>query len=216
MGDGAVTAPSLSCPGVKAIVFDLDGTLYQDDRMGEAVNLGACRYVAELRGITVEQAQAMLTEARDTLSGTGRTLSRAVLALGGTLQQMHERLSRDVRPEGVLRVDPRVTALLQRLGESFALHVYTNNNRQLSGRIMAEIGVTGFFRKVFTIEDCWRPKPDEGTLLGILEAIGCRPGETLFVGDRYQVDLALPEMLGCAVFEAGTVEELMALAQLVA
>jgi putative hydrolase of the HAD superfamily len=95
------------------------------------------------------------------------------------------------------------------------LHVYTNNNRKLSGRIMNQIGVTGLFRQVFTIEDYWRPKPDEMVLLGILEAIGRKPSETLFVGDRYEVDLALPESLGCAILETRTVEELLTLAELI-
>ena len=213
MGD-AVTVARLPREGLKALVFDLDGTLYQDDRLGEEVSRSANRYIAELTGISEAEAETRLQEARDCLSGTGRTLSRAVLALGGNLKQLHERLSRDVHPEGVLKVDPRVTELLRKLSESFELHLYTNNNLELSGRIMAQIGVDGMFRRVFTIEDYWRPKPDEAALRGILESIGKKPAETLFVGDRYGVDLALPERLGCAIYEARTAEELLALAQL--
>ena len=200
--------------GLKAIVFDLDGTLYQEERLGEEVSLSASRYVAELQGISIESAEIRLQEARDCLNGPGGTLSLAVQALGGNLQEMHRRFSRDVHPEGLLKADPRVQQLLTRLSESFDLFVYTNNNRGLSGRIMAQIGVDGLFDGIFTIEDYWRPKPDGTALTGILEAIGRRPPETLFVGDRYQVDLALPESLGCAVFEAKTAEQLLQLGQL--
>ena len=156
----------------------------------------------------------MLNEARDRLTGLGRTLSRSVEALGGNLNDLHQRLSQEVHPEGVLTVDPRVPELLKRLAMRFQLHIYTNNNQALSARIMAQIGVTGLFEKIFTIEDFWRPKPDRVALLGILEAIGSKPAETLFVGDRYAVDLGLPESLGCPVHEARTVEELLTLGEL--
>jgi putative hydrolase of the HAD superfamily len=138
-----------------------------------------------------------------------------VLALGGDLKGLHSRLSQEVHPEGMLTRDARVPELLKKLAGRFELHLYTNNNRALSDRIMAQIGVCGFFKRVFTIEDYWRPKPDRAVLQGILDAIGRKPGETLFVGDRYEIDLKLPASLGCAVFEVKSVEELLALAQLV-
>lgn len=210
-----MTAAPLDSEGLHAIVFDLDGTLYQEDRLGAEVNLGACRYIASLIGIPADEAEVTLQKARAELSGPGGTLSRAVLALGGNLKDLHECLSRDVHPEGVLTVDPRVPELLKKLARRFELHVYTNNNRELSDRIMVQIGVAGLFEKVFTIEDYWRPKPDRVALSAILEAIGRKPSETLFVGDRYEVDLELAASLGCATFEAKTVDELLELAQLI-
>lgn len=212
MGHGAVTPSDRE--RLRAIVFDLDGTLYQDDRLGEEVNQAACRYVAQLKGVTPEEAGALLQKARDSQIGPGRTLSRAVLAMGGTLPELHRRMSREVHPEALLVPDPRVTELLERLGRRFELHLYTNNNRELSARIMAQIAVTGLFRRIFTIEDTWLPKPDQVALKRMLEEIGKNPDETLFVGDRYGVDLALPESLGCPVFESRTIEELLGLAQL--
>jgi putative hydrolase of the HAD superfamily len=216
MGLRAVSTalPGLRGQGLKAIVFDLDGTLYQDDRLGEQVNQCACRYIAALRAIDPVQADQMLQQARDSQSGPGKTLSLAVLSLGGNLKELHARLGSEVRPEEVLGCDQRVQQLLQRLGQRYELYLYTNNNRELSGKIMQQIGVTGLFRQLFTIEDSWRPKPDRSALEGILESIGRSPAETLFVGDRYNVDLSLPEELGCPVFEARTVQELLQLAQL--
>jgi len=215
MGDGAVRTAPPHREGLKAIVFDLDGTLYQDERLGEQVNLSACRYISSLKGVSVEEADLLLKEARCTISGSGGTLSASVLALGGNLEAMHDAFNTYVQPEGLLKVDPRVVALLKALARRYELYLYTNNNHKLSARIMEEIGITGLFLKVFTVQDYWRPKPDETALLGILEAIDKKPEETLFVGDRYDVDLALPASLGAAVFEAKTVDELLELAQLI-
>jgi putative hydrolase of the HAD superfamily len=215
MGPGPVTKLPATQGGLRAIVFDLDGTLYQDDRLGEEVHQSACRYVAFLKGVTVAEAEDLLRGARCEVSESGGTLSRAVLALGGDLKELHNRFSREVHPKGILALDPRVPELLRKLAGRFELYLYTNNNRELSARIMEQIGVGGFFKKVFSIEDYWLPKPDHAALQGILEAIGRKPGETLFVGDRYEVDLEFPASLGCAVFEARTVDELLTLVKLV-
>ena len=199
---------------LRAIIFDLDGTLYQNDRLGEEVNQSACRYVAELKGITPAEADLVLQQVRSCPEGGAGTLSQAVVYLGGNLQELHRRFNDGVHPEAVLRPDPRVRELLGKLAQRFGLYLYTNNNRALSGRIMTRLGLEGLFARVFTIEDSWRPKPDRGVLQGILDAIGCQPGETLFVGDRYQVDLELPASMGCAVLETRSVEELLALGEL--
>jgi len=214
MGHGTVKPLSFDTRGVKAIVFDLDGTLYQDDRLGEEVHQSACGYIAGLRGLSREEARVELERARSCGAASGGTLSRAVVALGGTLEELHRHFSEDVHPEALLGRDPRVPELLARLAGCCALYVYTNNNRALSARIMKEIGVAGCFGGVFTIEDSWRPKPDRAVLEGILEKIGRTPAETLFVGDRYAVDLELPATLGCPVWETLTVEDLLALEQL--
>ncbi|WP_239026971.1 HAD family hydrolase [Geomonas oryzisoli] len=199
---------------LKAIVFDLDGTLYQEDRLGEEVNQSAIHYVAALKDISVAEAEVLL-EATRAADGVAGTLSRAVVSLGGTLQEMHRRFAADCHPERLLKPDRRVRELLQLLSTSFRLHLYTNNNRDLSGRIMKQIGVGDLLDRVFTIEDSWIPKPDRRIIEDILAKIDCRPQEALFVGDRYRVDLAVPESMGCPVFEMKTTEELLTLADLV-
>ena len=213
MGDGAVTSPLPRPESLKAIVFDLDGTLYRDDRLGEEVNQSAIRYVASLRQVGMAEAEAMLQRAR-AQSGDGGTLSRAVVALGGNLPEMHRRFALDIHPEELLKKDERVPRLLKVLATRFQLYLYTNNNRDLSGRIMAQLGITGLFRDIFTIEDYWLPKPDPKLITDILTKIAVRPEEALFVGDRYEVDLSVPKSIGCPVFETKTVEELLTLEQL--
>jgi putative hydrolase of the HAD superfamily len=206
---------SFRTENLRAIVFDLDGTLYQNEQMGDAVNLGACRYIASIRGISVDEADNLLQDARFSIGGKAGTLSRAVESLGGNLKDLHKFLSDFATPEGVLEVDERVPELLEDLATRFELYVYTNNNRTLSARIMEAIGVTGIFRQIFTIEDYWEPKPDENTLKGMFECICRKPEETLFVGDRYEVDLAIPESMGAQIYLSCTIEELLALRQLI-
>jgi putative hydrolase of the HAD superfamily len=70
------------------------------------------------------------------------------------------------------------------------------------------------FRRIYTIDDTWKAKPDEGILERILADAGLRPSEALFVGDRYDVDLRLPEQLGCPVFLSQGIEQLLRLEEI--
>jgi putative hydrolase of the HAD superfamily len=202
---------------VKALIFDLDGTLYVSSDLGKAINLSACEYLAELKGVEVAVAECLIRETKQRLSaasGLDTTLSRACMELGVDIRELHRRFAEEIDPFRYLRVDGRVVELLKILRERYEFYIYTNNNRSLSERVMAAIGVAGMFRKVFTIEDSWRPKPDRRTLEEILAGIGACPEECLFVGDRYDIDLRLPAAMGCAVFLATTPEELLNLINL--
>jgi putative hydrolase of the HAD superfamily len=202
---------------LKALVFDLDGTLYVNNDLGREIHLCACRYIADVKGTTVAEAGGLIREAKKRLSaanGIDSTLSHACMELGGDLKELHRRFADDIVPEQFLSVDERVVMLLQSLGRKYELIIYTNNNRPLSIRIMEAIGVDGLFRNILTIEDYWQPKPDRETLEKIYMAIGKSPSECLFIGDRYDIDLRLPAALGSTVFLAKSVEELLPLNKL--
>ncbi|MCM2357843.1 MAG: HAD family hydrolase [Geobacteraceae bacterium] len=202
---------------LKALLFDLDGTLYVSIPLGRDIRAAACRYIAELKGIGVEQANLLLDETKkrlSALSGLDTPLSLACGELGGDLLELHRRFAVEVRPERYLSRDNRVVELLKTLGGKFELYLYTNNNRPLTDAIMDLIGIAGLFRGLFTIEDSWRPKPNREALAEILRRIGRRPDECLFVGDRYDVDLRLPAEMGCAVFLVNSTEELFPLCRL--
>lgn len=202
---------------LKAILFDLDGTLYVSTPLGREIRLSACRYVAALKGVGVEEADRLLNEAKKRLSavsGVDTPLSLACGELGGDLRELHRHFAAEIRPEPFLSRDERVVELLKTLAGKFELYIYTNNNRVLTDAIMHFIGVAGLFKGVFTIEDSWRPKPDREGLAETLRRTGRKPDECLFVGDRYDVDLRLPAEMGCAVFLVSSTEELFPLAKL--
>lgn len=79
---------------------------------------------------------------------------------------------------------------------------------------MNYLGLDGVVRGTFTIDDEWRSKPDEEMVKRVLEEIGLSPIEALFVGDRYDVDLRLPEQLGCPVYLSQNLEQLLRLEEL--
>lgn len=200
--------------GINVIIFDLDGTLYVSDVLGEQIVAAASRYIAELRATTVADAERLIRETKELLirrQAVAVTLSLACRELGGDLPELHRRFAGEIDPVPLLRRDERVVALLRRLSERFDLYLYTNNNRSLSERIVTALGLTGLFRRIYTIEDSWRPKPDRDALEKLLRDIDRQPGQCLFVGDRYDIDLRLPAELGSAVFLSQSIDQLLTL-----
>ena len=204
---------------IKAIVFDLDGTLYTSRGLAAEIHRVACLALALQLGTGMEDAESRLAAAERAVSSrTGRetTLSAACEEMGCDIRALHRYLVEVIAPEPLLQRDERVIAMLARLSAEHDLCIYTNNNRPLAGRIMAAIGVDDYIHTIFTIESLWRSKPDRVALEAVYSAIDVAPAECLFVGDRYDVDLRLPEEMGSAVYLTKTVDELLQLEEFVA
>lgn len=207
----------LTSAEIRGIVFDLDGTLYVCDRFAAEIQDAAAAYIAGVMGVGRGEAGELMAATRQRLteeSGTVQTLSAVCVELGGSVRELHRHFERTLRPEAYLVRDERVIRLLEGLGGQFSLYIYTNNNRVLTTRIMDYLGLDGLVRGIYTIDDTWRGKPDEGMVRKVLEEIGFAPNETLFVGDRYDVDLRVPEQLGCPVYLSQSLEQLLRLEEL--
>lgn len=200
--------------GIRAIVFDLDGTLYVSDVYAATILDEAAAYIAGVLGVSTEEARQAMSASRQRLTkerGTVQTLSSVCSDLGGRTHALHSHFRKHLYPELHLKRDERVAALLERLSRRFCLYVYTNNNSVLSLRILSHLGLDGRFNTIFSIDDSWRSKPDEVRLEQVLQEIGKPPPEVLFVGDRYDIDLALPEQKGCPVYLSRTIDQLLRL-----
>jgi putative hydrolase of the HAD superfamily len=199
---------------LKGAIFDLDGTLYFSEPLEKEVDRSAVSYIAEIKGMDENAARELIHTTRrqfPTPSGAAGTLSMACLALGGSLMEMHRRFAEEIDPKPLLSNDYRVVEMLAALSGVFPLYLYTNNNRILADKIMHAIGISHLFRKVFTIEESWLPKPDHRELRRVLADTGLEAREALFVGDRYDIDLRLPHEMGAAVHLVRDVEDLLSL-----
>ena len=202
---------------IKAIVFDLDGTLYVSQQFEQVVWQSASRYAGDLLGVAPEEGGQQLIRLRQQLTierGTLQTLAVAIETLGGTVPELHRRFAEELEPHHHIEPDPRVAPLVEALGQRYTSWLLTNNNRTLTDKILVTLGLEAAFERVITINETWRPKPDESVLDEVLEELGHGPEQVLFVGDRYDIDLRLPAARGCPVLLTTTVDELMALSAL--
>ena len=210
--------PVSSESDIRGIVFDLDGTLYTSSDFAATIQDGAVMYMAGLKGVAAEEMRTLMADTRRRLAeenGTVQTLSAVCTELGGSVRELHAFFEERLRPEFYLVRDERVIALLEKLRQRFRLYIYTNNNRVLATRILEYLGLDNLFERVFAIDDAWRAKPDEVVLEQLFSVTGLAPAQVLFVGDRYDVDLRLPEQKGCPVFLSQNVDQLLRLEGLI-
>jgi len=204
---------------IRAIVFDLDGTLYVSDEYAATIQDAAVGYVSGLLGLNSAEASQILADTRrrmaDENDAATTTLSAACCELGGTTPALHDYFQRHMRPESYLKRDDRVVHLIERLGRHFSLYVFTNNNRPLTEHILLLLGLEGRFDAIYCIDETWESKPHEARLDQILKATGLSPHKVLFVGDRYEVDLQLPEQKGCPIYLSQSIEQLLRLEELI-
>ena len=210
--------PVSSESDIRGIVFDLDGTLYTSPDFAATIQDGAVMYMAGLKGVGTDEMRTLMADTRRRLAeenGTVQTLSAVCTELGGSVRELHAFFEERLRPEFYLVRDERVIALLEKLRQRFRLYIYTNNNRVLATRILEYLGLDNLFERVFAIDDAWRAKPDEVVLEQLFSVTGLAPAQVLFVGDRYDVDLRLPEQKGCPVFLSQNVDQLLRLEGLI-
>ena len=208
--------PGQACR-IRGIIFDMDGTLYVCDAFAATIQAAAEHYIAGLSGVSITSASLLIARTRAELSaesGGVVTLSAVCTELGGNIRDLHDFFERYLHPEKYLTRNEQVVTLMTALAAQFPLYIYTNNNRNLTGRILKLLGLEGLFRHIYTIDDDWKAKPDEVILDLILAEAGLEPPQALFVGDRYDVDLRLPEQRGCPVYLSQSVEQLLRLVEI--
>lgn len=197
---------------IRSIVFDLDGTLYLSPKAGGEIFTVAAGVVAASRGISVTEAQKMLRRAQQRLTETLEeepTLTHTCQELGIEIHEFHRALREKVHPERYIESDPILYALLDSLRARYDLYLYTNNSLPLAQKILALLGIEELFKRLYTIEFTWSPKPDLESFNKVIEDIGGPPESLLFVGDRPQVDLRHAESLGIPTVRINDPEDLL-------
>lgn len=95
-------------------------------------------------------------------------------------------------------VDPSTPAALDRLREAgYALGVVSNSDGRVQ-QALADVGLGRFFAVVVDSRLVGFEKPDPRIFTPALAALGVTPGESLYVGDLYEVDVVGARRAGMA------------------
>jgi HAD superfamily hydrolase (TIGR02253 family) len=199
---------------LKAVFFDLDGTLIEDgDAIGDAL-AEACAVVcrrrphvnAEQLTATYRQAsetawsdydrflrhlpspQAMLTAVwAQTLAGCAVDDPTVAQAAADAYWQCRLRTCRPYAD---------VIPLLARLGVRFHLSALTNGAPPMQRAKLTAAGLAPFFRDVFIGGEFPRGKPDRAIFHAALQAAYCQPEQAVHVGDSLVHDIAGARAIG--------------------
>ncbi len=177
----------------RAILFDIDNTLYRDDHYAQWQIDVLVEHFADYRQIGLSAAQTLIDNTRAAITArNGRRPS-----LGNTMEELGVSIPvgvawrrKLVDPYRFLHPDPELANLLQGLTSSYRIAALTNNPADVGRASLDALGIAELFPLVVGLDTTWHSKPDWEPFQAALEAVECEPRETLMVGDRYDVDVA--------------------------
>ncbi len=185
---------------IDAILFDIDSTLYTCDAYATAQIAVQIERFAAMRGNSFQDAEAELEDYRSSWSashgGKKLSLGNTLAAFGIPIEESVRWREALVRPEDYLQRDEELFQCLSKLGKRWALAVVTNNPASIGLRTLRALGVAELFQAVVGLDTCGVSKPHEAPFRAAADALDVEVGSCLAVGDRYDIDVALPLAMG--------------------
>ncbi len=186
--------------GLKAIIFDIDSTLYTNAEYAfEQVDCQVRRF-ASLRGITNDQARKMVADYRKKYAkengGKKVSLSNTLLSFGVSIEQSVQWRRELIEPADFLGTDKRLQEALAALGRRYKLLCVTNNPLLPAQKTLDALGVADLIEVLVGLDTCNLSKPAKEPFVLAAKKAGTDPASIVSVGDRYDLDLAPALELG--------------------
>lgn len=201
-----------TAPQIKAILFDLDDTLFDhahasavalstlhERHAGPDVMLDAfCAKHAELLEVyhkrflggeyTLDQARAERMMAL--FASFGDLLDDdTAWQIAGEYRELHQANRQLV---------PGARELLDALSADYVLGIVTNNSSAEQHAKLAHLGIAHYFKAIVISEEAGVMKPDAAIYFAALDQLGCEPHEAMMIGDNLHADVQGAQDAGIA------------------
>lgn len=185
--------------GVRAIIFDVGGTLYVCPAFDGLVEAQANVVLATARGCSVEEAKELLRAQRASNKEQYGDPSkvRALESLGVPGESFQDAAAA-LDPSSLLADSPPVGPLLTTLRErDIEVGVLSNFKESLVRKVFACLGADwSQVDASICVEDGLPIKPDPAPFGVVCERLGVKPEQAMFVGDSIAKDLTPAKSLG--------------------
>jgi phosphoglycolate phosphatase/putative hydrolase of the HAD superfamily len=204
----------------QAILFDMDCTLYTHDEYARTqIELPIMR-LAKLQGITYEQMNDEIAKYRKNWAashnGQAVSLGNVFLSFGVSIKENIRWREELYKPEDYLAKDEQLRDVLKRLASRFTMAVVTNSPVSIAIRTLSALGVHDLLPKIIGLDTCGVSKPNKALLEEAARLCGVPTEQCISVGDRYDIDIALPLEIGMGGVLVDGVEDVYKLPDLFA
>jgi phosphoglycolate phosphatase/putative hydrolase of the HAD superfamily len=181
---------------IKTIIFDIDGTLYTSpEYVFEQIDC-QIRYYAEINKIKYEEALKLINDYREEYSiknnGKKISLGNTLTAFGISIQESILWRNKLMFPENFLNQNDKLKGEIQKLKEKYKLVCVTNNPKEVAFKTLKAIGLEKLIPDIIALDSFLESKPSQKMLNHALEITNSIPEECISIGDRFDIDLALP------------------------
>ena len=185
---------------IKALIFDMDLTLYSNPEYGQYQIDSLIEKLGELRGLSFEEMNRKVEDARKdwalTHNGKSISLSNILRGFGIGMEEIVRLRQELCEPGKFLEEDKKLKETLEELSPSFFMGVVTNNPVLVASKTLAALGIAAFFPVIVGLDTCMISKPHEKPFIKFSELSFCPPVTCVSIGDRYDVDLDIPLKMG--------------------
>ena len=202
----------------KVLIFDIDSTLYTNAAYAfEQVDCQV-RQFAKDRGITADEARKMVADYRKQYAAANNgkkiSLGNTLLAFGIPIAQSVEWRKTLMEPADFLSRDEKLIQTLRELSKSLKLICVTNNPVFTARKTLDAIGISEFFPEIVGLDTCLKSKPALEPFEEACRILQVPPKECIAIGDRYDMDIALPLQMGMGGILVTGVEEVYKISEL--
>ncbi len=202
---------------LRAFIFDIDSTLYTNSAYAfEQVDCQVRQFAKE-RGISADEARRMVADYRKSFAaehnGSKVSLGNTLLAFGVPISQSVQWRRELLEPADFLGRDEQLIETLKLLQSKYQLICVTNNPVLPARKTLEAIGISDFFPEIVGLDTCLKSKPAVEPFQTAVEWLSksveteIKAENCLAIGDRYDMDIALPLGMGMGGILVSGVEE---------
>ena len=202
---------------LRAFIFDIDSTLYTNQAYAfEQVDCQVRQFAKE-RGISADEARRMVAEYRKQFAaehnGSKVSLGNTLLSFGVPIEQSVQWRRELLEPADFLRRDEKLIDELKILQKKYQLICVTNNPVLPARKTLDALGISEFFPEIVGLDTCFKSKPALEPFETAVERLskssesGVKAENCIAIGDRYDMDIALPLKMGMGGILVNGVEE---------
>ncbi|MCM8780821.1 MAG: HAD family hydrolase, partial [Candidatus Omnitrophica bacterium] len=169
------------------IIFDLDGTLYNEPNLSRAYEDARWNFISEKLGINPKEAEIRFENIRK--SNPSLTAGEVLQQMRLNLQEWDDYKDSYINPEIYLRPDLRLQKVLAYLSARYTLVIFTHNSLSQTQKILERLGIINYFRRIFTSAILGFRKPNPESFKAIARIMDTSPNLCISIGDREEIDI---------------------------
>lgn len=187
-------------PETKAILFDIDSTLYTNAAYAyEQVDV-QLRYFAEIKGLPYKEAKAEIDAYRQEYAkqhnGANTSFGNTLAVFGIPIEESIRWREKLINPADYLEYDSLLVKTMEELAQNYKIAAVTNNPLAPAKKTLETLGVINFFQDIVALDTCCVSKPHRLPYETAAKNLAVNVKDCLSVGDRYDIDLAIPLEIG--------------------